>query len=110
MRYAPLKRRLWKEGGLRLAMHGRAADQIADAVVSMWPEQCDPDTVEDVVRARVAIFLKRRYGNWLAMFLISVVANHVIKIIIEWWRERSSHRVLMEGWRAQAAQDLPPSE
>jgi hypothetical protein len=110
MRYAPLKRRLWREGGLRLAMHGRIADQIADAVVAMWPEDCPSERLEEVMQARAAVYLRERYGNWLAMFLISVVANHVVKIIIEWWLERSSHRVLMEGWRAKAAQDLPPSE
>lgn len=110
MRYAPMKRRLWQEGGLRLAMHRRVADQIADAVVARWPERCDDETVEEVVRARASIFIRQRYGSWLAMFLISVVLNQVVRIIVEWWREKDSHRTLMEGWRAKAAQDVPPSE
>lgn len=112
MRYPPLKKRLWGRGGLRLAMHGRVADQIADAVVSMWPSGCPDGQIEEVVRARIAVHLRKRYGGFLATFLISVVANQIVRIIIEWWRERDSHRVLMEGWsrRAQETQDVPPSE
>lgn len=112
MRYPPLKKRIWQSGGLRLAMHGRIADQIADAVVAMWPLECDDDKLEEVVRARIAVHLRKRYGGWLAAFLISVLANQIVKIIVEWWRERDSHRVLLEGWcrRAQETQDLPPSE
>lgn len=112
MRYPPLKKRIWSRGGLRLAMHGRVADQIADAVVASWPAECPDDKIEDVVMARVSVHLRNRYGGFLAMFLISVVANQIVRIIVEWWRERDSHRVLMEGWsrRAKETQDVPPAE
>lgn len=70
-----------------------------------------PINVEDVLRARMAVRLRREYGSVVAMFLISVLVNAIVRIVIEWWFQRPSHRILMEGWHrhALAAARLPPS-
>ena len=93
-------------------MNGRIVDQVADAVVAMWPDHCDEEHIEEVMRARASIFIRKKYGSFLAMFLISVIVNQVVRIIVEWWLERDSHRVLMEGWskRAKETQDLQAGE
>ena len=40
----------------------------------------------------------------IAVFLLSMLAQAVIKLVIEWWFSRESHRVLMVGW-SRAAQN-----
>jgi hypothetical protein len=36
------------------------------------------------------------------MFLLSMLAQAVIKLVIEWWFARESHRVLLVGWSSAA--------
>lgn len=100
--YRPLKTFVAKRGGVRLAFHGGLRDRLVDMIVAEWPENCPNERIEEVVRARVARRVRDEYGSVIAMFLIGVLANAIIKIVIEWWLARNSHRVLMEGWRAQA--------
>lgn len=100
--YRPLKDYVARRGGIRLAMHARLRDQLVEAAVADWPTGCDPDKLEDVVVARLRLRVRNRYGSIMAMLLISVVANIVGRLVLEWWRNRHSHRVLMEGWAAQA--------
>jgi hypothetical protein len=100
--YRPLKDYVARRGGIRLAMHARLRDQLVEAAVADWPTGCDPDKLEDVVVARLRLRVRNQYGSIMAMLLISVVANIVGRLVLEWWRNRHSHRVLMEGWAAQA--------
>ena len=100
--YRPLKDYVARRGGLRLAMHERLRDQLVEAAVADWPDGCDPDKIEDVLTARLRIRVRQQYGSLMAMLLISVLANVIGRLIVQWWRERHSHRVLMSGWYAQA--------
>ena len=100
--YRPLKDYVARRGGMRLAMHARLRDQLVDAAVADWPIGCDPDKVEEVVVARLRLRVRNQYGSIMAMLLISVVANIVGRLVLEWWRKRHSHRVLLEGWAMQA--------
>jgi hypothetical protein len=111
-RYRALKNYVAQKGGLRLSMHGGLRDQLVEAVVEEWPVGCSASRVDEVVRARVARRLRTKYGGLLSSFVISVLANLVIRLVVEWWLDRNSHRVLMEGWsrRAQKAEDLPATE
>lgn len=100
--YRPLKDYVARRGGVRLAMHGRLRDQLVEAAVTDWPIGCDSDKVDDVVMARLRTKVRSQYGSVMAMLLISVVANIVGRLVLEWWRKRHSHRVLLEGWATQA--------
>lgn len=100
--YEPLKKRVIRAGGLRLAMHPQLRDQMTEAAVLDWPTGCDEDKIEDVLRARLTIRARQKYGSVLAVILLSAFINAIVRIVIEWWRERDSHRVLMSGWSKRA--------
>lgn len=102
--YRPLKSFVATRGGLRLAMRASLRDRIVEQIVEGWPVDCAPDRLEEVVRAKVSVRLRQQYGSVVAMFLLSILAQVIIKLVIEWWFSRQSHRVLMVGW-ASAAQN-----
>lgn len=102
MSYAPLKHRVRLRGGMRLAMHPQLRDQLVEAAVEDWPDGCLYDNLHEVLSARLAIRARKKYGSVLAMILLSTFINALVRIIIEWWLERDSHRVLMAGWSHRA--------
>lgn len=102
VRYPALKKAVEKRGGLRLAMHGGIRDQLVEMAVEEFPCDCSADRIEEVLRARMRIRAREKYGSVLAAFLVSVLINAIVKLIVDWWREKHSHRILMEGWCAQA--------
>lgn len=106
--YRPLKSYVARRGGARLSTHGRMRDSLVEYAVEHWPHDCPSDRLEEVVRARLVLRVQEQYGSLLAAFLISLLVNSLARIIVDWWFERNSHRVLMEGW-ARAAQnpDVP---
>lgn len=103
--YRPLKTYVARRGGVRMSMHGSLRDRLVEEIVACWPDDCPADRLEEVVKARMAVRLRSRYGSVVAMFLLSVLVNALVKMIIEWWFERNSHRVLMLGWAKNAAQN-----
>ena len=100
--YRPLKAFIAKRGGVRLAMHGPLRDSIVEMIVEEWPAGCPSDRLEEVVKARVSVRLRKKYGSVVAMFLLSMLAQAIIKLVIEWWFARESHRVLLVGWSSAA--------
>lgn len=103
--YRSLKSFVAKKGGYRLAMHGNMRDRLIEMIVEEWPVGCPPERLEEVLRAKMSLRIKKRYGSVLAMFLIGVLVNALVKIIIEWWFAREAHRVLMVGWNQNAQQN-----
>lgn len=101
--YRPLKDYVRRRGGLRLAMHSGLRDRIVEEVVADWPTDCPVEHIEEVVRARVSVKVRRKYGSVVAMLLLSAFINVIVRLIMDWWFERNAHRVLMRGW-ASAAQ------
>ena len=101
-RYRPLMDYVARKGGMRLSMHGGLRDQIVEAIVADWPSDCPVERVEEVVRARMAVRLRKRYGSVLTALLLSAFVNVIIRLVLDWWIERRSHRVLMDGWRLNA--------
>lgn len=100
--YRPLKAFVAARSNSRLRLHGSLRDRMIEAIVEEWPIGCPPDRVEEVVTARMKIRLREQYGSVVAMFLLSILVNALVKLIIEWWFDRESHRVLMVGWAEQA--------
>lgn len=101
--YRPLKDFVRRRGGLRLSMHWGLRDRIVDEIVAGWPTDCPVERVEEVVRARISVKVRQKYGSVIAVFLLSAFINVIVKLVIEWWLNRNAHRVLMRGW-ASAAQ------
>ena len=101
--YRPLKSFVITRGGNRMRMHAPLRDNLIEAIVEEWPVGCHPDKIEEVVIARMKLRLRRQYGSVVAMFLISVLLQALVKLVIEWWFARESHRVLMVGWAEQAS-------
>lgn len=104
--YPTLKSFVARKAGMRLAMHGRLRDRLTEIIVEEWPIGCRPEHLEEVIRARVSRRVRETYGSVIAMFLISMLVNALVKIVLEWWFAREAHRVLMVGW-AQNAQKNP---
>lgn len=104
--YRPLKAFVASRGGSRMRMHGPIRDRLVEMAVEEWPIGASDEHVEEVLQARLRRRVRERYGSVIAMFLISVLVNQLVRLIIEWWRNRNSHKVLMEGW-ARSAQANP---
>lgn len=84
----------------------RVATLIAEAV-ALWPERNVADFelpvfqkfLEDTLNYRVRReYADRRFGS-IWVILLSALASEIIKLIIQWWLSRDSHRELMRGWR-----------
>jgi hypothetical protein len=107
--YRPLKDFVARRGGFRLAMHGGLRDAVVEHIVADWPNDCPIEHVEEVVRARIRLKVRERYGSVLGMIVLSAFINVIVRLIIEWWFSKTSHRVLMAGWakNAQANPDIP---
>ena len=93
-----LKAYVLRRAPVRLSMHGRLRDSLVEMVVEEWPVGCQPDRIEEVIKARVAVRLREQYGSVIAIFVISALANVIIKIIVEWWFSRAENRTLMAEW------------
>lgn len=100
--YRPLKSFVAAKGGTRLRLHAPLRDRLVGWVVEEWPIGCPPDRIEEVVVARMKVRLREQYGSVIAMFLVSVLVNAIVRLVIEWWFSRESHRVLMQGWASES--------
>jgi hypothetical protein len=103
--YHSLKSFVARKAGMRLAMHGRLRDRLTEIIVEEWPVGCRPEHLEEVLRAKVSRRVREKYGSVVAMFLISVLVNALVRIVVEWWFAREAHRVLMVGWATNAAKN-----
>jgi hypothetical protein len=100
--YRPLKDFVARRGGFRLSMHGGLRDSIVEQIIADWPTDCPLEQVEEVVRARIRLRARQKYGSVLGMIVLSAFINVVVRLVVEWWFERNSHRVLMAGWAKSA--------
>ena len=101
-KYGPVKAYVLRRGPMRLALHGPLRDRLVEMAVEEWPVGCDPDRIEEVLRARMGMRLREQYGSVVAIILLSALANIVVRLVLEWWFSRESHQVLMYGWARQA--------
>jgi hypothetical protein len=100
--YRPLKAYVAKNGGLRLSVRPELRDRLVEWAVVEFPVDATPEHVEEVLRARLAVRIRKTHGSVIASLLIGMLLNLLVKLIIDWWFSRQSHRVLMEGWRTNA--------
>lgn len=109
--YRPLKEYVSRKGGSRLALHAPLRDRLVEWAVEEFPIDCSPDRVDEVLRARLRVRVRRNYGSVMAMILIGVMVNLITRLVLEWWFDKKSHRVLMQGWHQNAleAANIPPA-
>lgn len=109
--YKTLKDYVSRAGGMRLAMHGTLRDQLVEIAVEEFPFDAPDDRRVEVLANRLRVRAREKYGSFVVMMIVSVLANLIAKMIVEWWRKHHSHKVLMYGWHknAQARSNLPPA-
>jgi len=110
--YASLKEYVARQGGTRLCLHGKLRDSLVDIAVAEFPDDAPEDRMAEVLAARVKIRAREKYGSVIAMILIGVLVNLITKLVVEWWRNRKSHRVVMKAWKksAQKASNISPPD
>jgi len=109
--YASLKEFVSRSGGTRLYMHGKLVDSLVDIAVREFPADAPSERMTEVLAARMRLRAREKYGSIIAMLLVGILINVISKLIVEWWNNRKSHRVLMQGWQASAEKtpDVPPA-
>lgn len=106
--YRPLKEYVTRRGGVRLLLHPGIRDALVELAVREFPSGADPDKLAEVLKARMKIRIRETYSSPIAVLIIGVILNAVVRIIIEWWMRRHAHRVLMEGWHNALARSHVP--
>lgn len=104
-KYGALKLFVRREGKLRLNAFGpqsKFRDQMIEWAVAEWPDDADPARLEEVLRARLAIRTREKYGSVLAAFLVPVLVNVIAHLIVKWWESRKDNRDQLALWVADA--------
>lgn len=97
-KFAPLKAFVLRRAPMRVSLHGPLRDRLVEQIVEDWPVGCPPDRLEEVVSARMQVRLREQYGSVIAIFIISTIANILIRLVIEWWFSHHANRLLMAEW------------
>lgn len=86
----------------------RVARLVAQAV-ALWPERDIPtsemksfqDFLQKTLDHRIRNeYADKRFGS-IWVILLSAIAFEIIKLIIQWWLSKDSHRGLMKRWRRE---------
>ena len=101
-KYDSLKTYVRRAGGIRLATHPALRDKLIEWSVEEFPTDAPPERMEEVLSARLRLRVRDQYGSVIAAILISVLAQLIVKAIVEWWKRRNAHQSLMIGWQEQA--------
>lgn len=100
--YSPLRGYVAKNGGLRLAANARVRELLVDWAVEEFPVDADPEHGVEVLAARLRLRVRKQHGSLIGMAILSILANLVARLVWEWWQNRHSHRVLMQGWQERS--------
>jgi hypothetical protein len=116
MMLADLQQRVWRRLGLRKHFVGRdEVDLLVRLTVENWQSDyysaAHSDAELQVVTQGTLVAVKRMhqavggYGDrdygMIWTLLLSAVANAIIQIVLKWWLERRSHRVLLLVWQQE---------
>jgi hypothetical protein len=106
--YAPLKRHVCREGGIRLAMHGPLRDQLVDWAVEEFPLDAPDERLAEVLSARLRIRAREKYGSIVLAILLGVAIQLVVNAIVRWLEGRKTNRDLLVAWatHAKAPEDV----
>jgi hypothetical protein len=102
-KYQSLKDFVESRCGARGGFHRGIRNRLTEIAVEEFPSDATPDTVLEVLNARMRVRIRQEYGSIVAMLLISVLANLIARAVWEWWKNHRSHRVTMAGWQEEAS-------
>jgi hypothetical protein len=107
---------VWRRLGVLKFLVGRAAcDDLVQLAVENWAgeflKHAQNDNERQVVAGVILQNVKRahqvasgedaqEYGVWW-VFVLQAVASAVVQLIIKWWLDRRSNRVLMAVWKQE---------
>ena len=105
-----LARHVYRRMPVRAALVGRSqVAQIVRTVVQEWPaeqllvsRQGSEGEATALAEMEERIRGRQEYGSVLLTLLLSAVLSTVIRLVLEWWWERGSHRMMMAAWRREA--------
>lgn len=69
--------------GIRLAGQRRFARRCCEWVAAEWPGP-DEEMVAEIIRRRA----REEYGSVVAAIFVSVLANLIARLIVQWWKSR----------------------
>lgn len=108
---------VWKRLPMRKYMAGRrVVDDLVALAVENWEGEylghAASEEGREVVAMSIAARVKRghqllsgkepqEYGM-MWMLLLGALVNAVVQILVKWWLERQSHRVMLAGWQREA--------
>ena len=113
---ADLKDYVWKRLGLRKHLVGREqVDLLTQLTIENWQTEyynaADSDAERQIVAEGTLIAVKRmhqavggyseREYGMIWMLLLSAVASAVIQVVLKWWLERRSNRVMLMIWQQE---------
>lgn len=117
MTLANLQQRVWRRLGPRKWLVGREqVDLLTQLAIENWQSEYYNAAGSDHERAIVAegtlVAVKRMhqvvggYGEreygMIWTLLLSAVASAVIQVVLRWWLEKRSHRVMVLVWQQEA--------
>ena len=113
---ADLKEHVWRRLGPRKWLVGREqVDLLTQLAVENWQTEyynaADSDAERAIVADGTLIAVKRMhqavggYGDreygMIWTLLLSAVASAIIQVVLKWWLERRSNRVMMLIWQQE---------
>ncbi|MFZ9890006.1 MAG: hypothetical protein ACO3JL_21120 [Myxococcota bacterium] len=102
-KYAAVKEYVRVVGGLRVSTAGGFRDRVVEWCVEDWPAGASPDTLREVLLARVAVRVRRQHSGVLATMLIYVIASKIVSLVVDWWLHHRDNRTMMDAWRRDAS-------
>ena len=116
---ADLKEHVWRRLGPRKWLVGREqVDLLTQLTIENWQTDYYTAAGSDAERQIVAEgtlvavkrmhqavggYSEREYGM-IWMFLLSAVASAIIQVVLKWWLERRSNRVMLMIWQQEGLQ------
>lgn len=117
-----LQAHVWRRLGVRKFLAGR--DNVNDMVtlaVANWDDEllnaCIDDEQRDVVCEHIVTNIKRghqavsghepqEYG-FIWVLLLQALASLVVQLVLRWWLQSATNRVLLIGWRNELTSVQP---
>lgn len=107
---------VWRRLGPRKHMAGRGTVRdLVQLTIEQWDGEmlgyCESERERSVVAANIVANVRRMYHavsgysdaefGFLWAIILSAVVSAIVQLIIKWWFERASNRVLLMGWQRE---------
>lgn len=79
----------------------KISDELVEMIVADWPG--DVDNLRREVAVRLKARMRQKYGSVLATILFYVIAEYVMRAVLNWLTNRGENRRLIGEWHRAAA-------